>query len=155
MRLKKDSSKQKLIGAYYTPQKLANAMVRLFASENIDAVLEPSCGDGVFLDALKETGLLDKVSRVEAVEIETPEAQKVSGRYKDTPKVKVINRDFFDFYKETLGKKTYMRTMRKIQIVLPWMHLLIFLVIPRTRIFKLNIFIGYILFRMIIYLPLP
>ena len=107
MRLKKDSSKQKLRGAYYTPQKLANAMVRLFASENIDAVLEPSCGDGVFLDALKETGLLDKVSRVEAVEIETPEAQKVSGRYKDTPKVKVINRDFFDFYKETLGKKTY------------------------------------------------
>ena len=69
MRLKKDSSKQKLRGAYYTPQKLANAMVRLFASENIDAVLEPSCGDGVFLDALKETGLLDKVSRVEAVEI--------------------------------------------------------------------------------------
>lgn len=107
MRLKKDSSKQKLRGAYYTPQKLANAMVRLFASENIDAVLEPSCGDGVFLDALKEAGLLDKVSRVEAVEIETPEAQKVSGRYKDTPKVKVINRDFFDFYKETLGKKTY------------------------------------------------
>ena len=107
MRLKKDSSKQKLRGAYYTPQKLANAMVRLFASENIDAVLEPSCGDGVFLDALKETGLLDKVSRVEAVEIETPEAQKVSGRYKDTPKVKVINRDFFEFYKETLGKKTY------------------------------------------------
>ncbi len=107
MRLKKDSSKQKLRGAYYTPQKLANAMVRLFASENIDTVLEPSCGDGVFLDALKETGLLDKVSRVEAVEIETPEAQKVSDRYKDTPKVKVINRDFFDFYKEALGKKTF------------------------------------------------
>ena len=76
MRLKKDSSEQKLRGAYYTPQKLANAMVRLFASENIDTVLEPSCGDGVFLDSLKETGLLDKVSRVEAVEIEAPEAQK-------------------------------------------------------------------------------
>lgn len=29
MRLKKDSSEQKLRGAYYTPQKLANAMVRL------------------------------------------------------------------------------------------------------------------------------
>lgn len=107
MRLKKDSSEQKLRGAYYTPQKLANAMVRLFASENIDTVLEPSCGDGVFLDSLKETGLLDKVSRVEAVEIEAPEAQKVSGRYKDTPKVKVINQDFFDFYREALGKKTY------------------------------------------------
>ena len=98
MRLKKDSSKQKLRGAYYTPQKLANAMVRLFASENIDAVLEPSCGDGVFLDALKEAGLLDKFSRVEAVEIETPEAQKVSGRYKDTLKVDVYKR-------QTKGRK--------------------------------------------------
>ena len=107
MRLKKDNSEQKLRGAYYTPQKLANAMVRLFASENIDTVLEPSCGDGVFLDSLKETGLLDKVSRIEAVEIEAPEAQKVSDRYKDTPKVKVINQDFFDFYKEALGKKTF------------------------------------------------
>src|SRR5699024_1129127 len=82
-------------------------IVRLFASENIDTVLEPSCGDGVFLDSLKEIGLLDKVSSVEGVEIESPEAQKVSKRYKDIPKVKVINQDFFDFYKEALGKKAY------------------------------------------------
>lgn len=76
MRLKKDSSKQKLRGAYYTPQKLANAMVRLFASENIDTVLEPSCGDGVFLDSLKETGLLDKVSRIEAVKLKHQKLKK-------------------------------------------------------------------------------
>lgn len=107
MRLKKDSSEQKLRGAYYTPQKLANAMVRLFASEKIETVLEPSCGDGVFLDSLQETGMLNKVSRVEAVEIEAAEAKKVSVRYKDIPQVKVMNQDFFDFYKETLGKKTY------------------------------------------------
>ena len=53
MRLKKDNSEQKLRGAYYTPQKLANAMVRLFASENIDTVLEPSCGDGLKLKRQK------------------------------------------------------------------------------------------------------
>lgn len=76
MRLKKDSSKQKLRGAYYTPQKLANAMVRLFASENIDTVLEPSCGDGVFLDSLKETGLLDKVSRIDAVKLKHQKLKK-------------------------------------------------------------------------------
>ena len=109
MRLKKDSSEQKLRGAYYTPQKLANAMVRLFASENIDTVLEPSCGDGVFLDSLKETGFLDKVSRVEAVEIEAPEAQKVSGRYKDTPKVKVIN--------QFVSPKTYFNYLKNEVIV--------------------------------------
>ena len=32
MRLKKDSSEQKLRGAYYTPLQLADAMVELFAS---------------------------------------------------------------------------------------------------------------------------
>ena len=46
MKLKKDNSGQKLRGAYYTPLQLANAMVRLFAHENIQTVLEPSCGDG-------------------------------------------------------------------------------------------------------------
>ena len=107
MRLKKDSSEQKLRGAYYTPQKLADAMVRLFASEKIDSVLEPSCGDGVFLDGLSDTGLLDKIRHIEAVEIEAPEAKKVCNRYKEYPQVEVINEDFFDFYEKTLGKKTY------------------------------------------------
>ena len=35
MKLKKDSSEQKLRGAYYTPLRLANAMVSLFAPEKM------------------------------------------------------------------------------------------------------------------------
>ncbi len=58
MRLKKDSSKQKLRGAYYTPLQLANAMVSLVISDNIKSVLEPSCGDGVFLDSLESLDIL-------------------------------------------------------------------------------------------------
>ena len=107
MRLKKDNSEQKLRGAYYTPRKLANAVVRLFASENIDTVLEPSCGNGVFLDSLNETSLFEKISTIDAVEIETSEAKKVFDKYKSIPRVNVINQDFFDFYKEVLDKKTY------------------------------------------------
>lgn len=107
MRLKKDNSEQKLRGAYYTPRKLANAVVRLFASENIDTVLEPSCGNGVFLDSLNETSLFEKISTIDAVEIETSEAKKVFDKYKSIPQVNVINQDFFDFYKEVLDKKTY------------------------------------------------
>ena len=53
MRLKKDSSEQKLRGSYYTPIQLAEAMVELFASQNISTILEPSCGDGVLLIVLK------------------------------------------------------------------------------------------------------
>ena len=67
MRLKKDSSEQKLRGAYYTPLQLADAMVELFASQNISTVLEPSCGDGVFLDALQNLNLLNKVDKLTAV----------------------------------------------------------------------------------------
>ena len=81
MRLKKESSEQKLRGAYYTPLQLADAMVELFASQNISTVLEPSCGDGVFLDALQNLDLLNKVDKLTAVEIEPDEAEKVRDRY--------------------------------------------------------------------------
>ena len=53
MKLKADNTKQKLRGAYYTPLPLAEMMVDLFDQENdVISVLEPSCGDGVFLDAV-------------------------------------------------------------------------------------------------------
>ena len=107
MKLKKDSTEQKLRGAYYTPQQLATDMVRLFETDDIKSVLEPSCGDGVFLDALSEARLLGKIHSIEAVEIEEDEVKKVRGRYDNAPQVRVFNEDFFDFYKEKLGKKTY------------------------------------------------
>ena len=81
MRLKKDSSEQKLKGAYYTPLQIANAMVNLCISENIHTVLEPSCGDGVFLDSLKQLSILEKTDSVDAVEIETDESKKVQNNY--------------------------------------------------------------------------
>ena len=53
MILKEDSSEQKLRGAYYTPLKLAKKMVDFFKDDlSIKSILEPSCGDGVFVDAL-------------------------------------------------------------------------------------------------------
>lgn len=107
MRLKKDSTERKLRGAYYTPLQLADAMVNLFASENIQSVLEPSCGDGVFLDSLKDTGLLDKIPLIQAVEIEPDEAQKVKAHYVDKTNIDVCNEDFFDFFKRIQGKQTY------------------------------------------------
>lgn len=107
MRLKKDSSEQKLRGAYYTPLQLADAMVELFASQNISTVLEPSCGDGVFLDALQSLNLLNKVDNLTAVEIEPDEAEKVRDRYSEFKQVEVCTEDFFDFYNCVLGKKQY------------------------------------------------
>lgn len=107
MRLKKNSTKQKLRGAYYTPLQLADAMVSLFASENICSVLEPSCGDGVFLDSLRDNDLIDKIPFIQAIEIEPDEALKVKSNYADMPNVDVYNEDFFDFFKRIQGKTTY------------------------------------------------
>lgn len=107
MRLKKNSSEQKLRGAYYTPLQLADAMVGLFASQDITTVLEPSCGDGVFLDSLKNLKLLDKVKRVTAVEIEPDEAEKVRSRYEGFDQIEVCTEDFFDYYYRVLGKESF------------------------------------------------
>ena len=67
MKLKKDSSEQKLRGAYYTPLRLANAMVSLYAPENIRTVLEQSSGDGVFQDSLFSVGLMEQISMIQAI----------------------------------------------------------------------------------------
>lgn len=107
MRLKQDSTEQKLRGAYYTPLQLANAMVSLFASEKISNVLEPSCGDGVFLDSLAQQGLLDNIDHVTAIEIVSDEADKVKERYADNKSVNVLNEDFFDFYKRCYSSEQY------------------------------------------------
>ena len=118
MKLKKDSSEQKLRGAYYTPLRLANAMVSLFAPENIHTVLEPSCGDGVFLDSLYSVGLLEQLEAIQAIEIECDEAEKVANRFSEQQNVKVICEDFFDYYQENyrnnqfdliLGNPPYIR----------------------------------------------
>lgn len=107
MKLKKDNTEQKLRGAYYTPVKLANAMVELFAAENILKVLEPSCGDGVFLDSMQEKHLLGKVKKFTAVELDKSEAQKVKSKYKKAKNVEVVNEDFFSFYDKNIATSQY------------------------------------------------
>ena len=107
MKLKKDSTEQKLRGAYYTPLQLANAMVELFAAQNIDRVLEPSCGDGVFIDSMYEKNLLEEVSVFTAVELDSREAEKVRKKYKSTKNVEVINDDFFNFYNQNSEDNRY------------------------------------------------
>lgn len=83
MRLKEESSEQKLRGAYYTPLPLAEMMVKIFSgNKQIKNALEPSCGDGVFLDAMNNTDIIDQFDTITAIEIEDDEAIKVQNRYK-------------------------------------------------------------------------
>ena len=101
MILKEDSTEQKLRGAYYTPLKLAEKNGGIFFKKDasIKSILEPSCGDGVFVDALVETQFLTQNRKVTAIEIEKNEAQKVAEKLKNNPNVSVENREFFEFIK--------------------------------------------------------
>ena len=52
MHFKELETEQKLRGAYYTPEWLADFVARWLAENDVRSVMEPSCGDGVFLRAL-------------------------------------------------------------------------------------------------------
>ena len=108
MILKEDSSEQKLRGAYYTPLKLAEKIVEIFKDDlSIKTILEPSCGDGVFVEALLETQGLKHDSRVTAIEIEKGEAEKLSRKLNGNPKISVLNKDFFEFYQKNKETQRY------------------------------------------------
>lgn len=106
MILKENSSEQKLRGAYYTPLPLAEMMIGLFRNDPvIRSVLEPSCGDGVFVDGLIRTGAIKQIETVTAVEIDEAEAGKVSDKAGDEEKITVLNQDFFEFYKKNMNNR--------------------------------------------------
>lgn len=105
MKLKADSSEQKLRGAYYTPFDLADKIIKLFNFDTIKTILEPSCGDGVFIDALANNKHLEK--NITAIEIEKPELKKVKNRYNDSKALNLINDDFLSFYKESKNKEFF------------------------------------------------
>ena len=70
-------------------------------------MLEPSCGDGVFLDALENLKLLTNVNKLTAVEIDPNEAEKVRDRYSQYMKIEVCREDFFDYYNRVLGSNQF------------------------------------------------
>ena len=107
MKLKKNSTEQKLRGAYYTPAQLADAMVALLGTENINRILEPSCGDGVFLESLASSGHLLNAQSVTAIEIDAKESDKTHERFNAYPNVNVMCDDFFSFYERSHNNDRY------------------------------------------------
>ncbi len=73
---------QKLRGGYYTPLDLAAFMTRWVQEINPKNVLEPSCGDGVFFDALAQvTGCQE--ATIVGFELDEVEAAKANLRARD------------------------------------------------------------------------
>lgn len=100
MRLKKHNTDKKLRGAYYTPKDLAGVMVGLSNVSDAKTILEPSCGDGVFIEALGECIDLRNDALVDAIEIDEEALLKAQSIQRDKVTVNYQHRDFFEFYEE-------------------------------------------------------
>ena len=98
MQLIENATDQKLRGAYYTPPAIAKFILQWGINGNTDSsILEPSCGDGVFLESLAKEEML--YNRVTAVEYEACEAEKA--RAIALHDCEVINTDFHRFCLDT------------------------------------------------------
>lgn len=101
MKLIKDTSKEKLRGGFYTPESIASFILKWAFNGNKEAdILEPSCGDGVFLEGIKKGKY--KYKTITAIEIDKKEARKASKL--DLDKFKIIKEDFHKFCIETQKK---------------------------------------------------
>lgn len=100
MRLKEHSSDKKLRGAYYTPKNLARVMVGLSSVSDAKTILEPSCGDGVFIEALGECIDLHNDALVDAIEIDEKALLEAQSIQCGKATVNYQHRDFFEYYEE-------------------------------------------------------
>ena len=108
MILKQDSTKQKLRGAYYTPYRVAEKMVEFFQEDpSIHTILEPSCGNGVFVEMVQKKRLLNNGGSMTAIEIEASEVQKAAQRIEPSASIRLLAMDFFEYYAANKEQQRY------------------------------------------------
>ena len=94
MKFKSEQTTQKLRGGYYTPMEVALFLTKFAVNNKTKRILEPSCGDGVFLEALAST---NSSVQIDGVELDNIEAQKARLRGKENRlKFNIINDDFLN-----------------------------------------------------------
>ena len=104
--MKKILGYDKLRGGYYTPKAIADFISRWAIHNPNDTILEPSCGDGSFIQSVKsvfqERGYTT-APRMIGVELDPVEAEKASSHG-----ATIKNEDFFTYYTENiLDKKSF------------------------------------------------
>lgn len=88
-------SAEKLRGGFYTERYIASFLVKWVSISKPSSILEPSCGDGVFLAEIDEQKITT-IKRVTAFEINEVEAEKATHRTK--LQVDVLKTDFLRWY---------------------------------------------------------
>lgn len=106
-------SPQKLRGGYYTPKGITEFLCNWCIKEQTKKVLEPSCGDGNFIEAAikrfidLEIEVKDIKERITGIELIKEEAAKAKKRAKalGVDSSLIINNDFFHFVENNKDKK--------------------------------------------------
>ncbi|MFN0157578.1 MAG: N-6 DNA methylase [Bacteroidota bacterium] len=101
MRLITEATAEKLRGGFYTPEPIAEFILRwgINGNDNFD-ILEPSCGEGTFLKQLKQHRM--KYKTITAVELDREEAAKAERIHLGNKQV--INDDFHTYCNNTLQR---------------------------------------------------
>jgi len=103
MNFMRNETAEKLRGGYYTPQDLALFLARWVAQGKPKSILEPSCGDGAFLDAIAKADV--GRAKVVAIELDAVEAAKSTERTRNLAiDAEVLNRDFLGWALNELPK---------------------------------------------------
>ncbi len=101
MQLIESASEQKLRGGFYTPEPIAHFILKWSINGDVNFdILEPSCGDGVFIDTLKNYNF--KFNSLTAIELDSIEAEKANQI--DLENKTIINSDFHNFCNTTKQK---------------------------------------------------
>ncbi|QEC50969.1 adenine-specific DNA methylase [Anseongella ginsenosidimutans] len=101
MKLITEASAEKLRGGFYTPEPIAEFILRWGVNGSNDYdILEPSCGDGVFLEQLQKHQL--KYKSITAIEFD--EAEAIKANKTDLHSKQVINADFHAYCNNTLQR---------------------------------------------------
>ncbi|OCH13150.1 hypothetical protein A6E05_08440 [Aliivibrio sp. 1S165] len=97
---KNTATKQKLRGGYYTPKKIAHYLSDWSLRNNNERIIEPSCGDGNFIESALEVADAKGLEiDLLAVEIDTEEYKKAQIR-NGHRNITWVNEDFFRAYGE-------------------------------------------------------
>lgn len=101
MKLIKNASAEKLRGGFYTPEPIASFILKWGINGSVDSdILEPSCGDGVFLEQLKENNYrYNSITAIEFDELEAEKAERIHLNNKT-----IINTDFHLYCNETIQR---------------------------------------------------
>lgn len=98
MKLISEASAEKLRGGFYTPEMIAEFILRwgINGSSNFD-ILEPSCGDGAFLEQfIKHDFKYKSITAIEFDDVEAKKAEQIN-----LPNTKIINSDFHAYCNNT------------------------------------------------------